>query len=79
MRRAAFLVLLLPYLASCSIPALRSDLLDEGIRDVSMTELAQSPQLYKGKLFILGGAIVSAGLTEMGSLIEAIHIPADSA
>jgi outer membrane lipoprotein len=79
MRRAAILVLAVLSLVSCSIPVLRSDLLDQGIRDVSMTQLAESPQLHKGKLFILGGRIVSISLTETGSLIEAIHIPADSA
>ena len=79
MRRAAVFVPALLSLASCSIPVLRSDLLDQGIRDASMTRLTESPQLHKGKLFILGGAIVSTRLTETGSLIEAIHIPADSA
>jgi outer membrane lipoprotein len=79
MRRVAILVLALLSLVSCAIPVLRSDLLDQGIRDVSMTQLAGSPQLYKGKLFILGGRIVSISLTETGSVIEAVHIPADSA
>lgn len=44
-----------------------------------MAQLAQNPQLYKGKLFILGGAIVSVTLTEAGSLIEVLYIPVDSA
>jgi outer membrane lipoprotein len=79
MKHGAILVLALLSLVSCSIPVLRSDLLDQGIRDVPMTQLAESPQLYKGKLFILGGRIVSIGLTETGSVIEAVHIPADSA
>jgi outer membrane lipoprotein len=78
MRREAVLVLALLSLVSCSIPVLRSDLLDRGIRDVSMTQLAGSPQLYVGKLFILGGRIESISVTEMGSIIEAAYIPADS-
>ncbi len=44
-----------------------------------MTQIIQNPQAYMGKLFILGGAIVSTRLTETGSLIEAVDIPADSA
>ena len=65
-------------LASCSYPVLRSDLLEKGTRDVSMVQMAQNPSLYEGKLFILGGSIVSTSLTETGSVVEAIHIPVDS-
>jgi starvation-inducible outer membrane lipoprotein len=79
MRHVAILVLALFSLVWCSIPVIRNDLLDQGIRDVSMTRLAENPQPCKGKVFILGGAIVSTRLTETGSLIEAVYIPADSA
>ena len=65
-------------LVSCSNSVLRSDLLEKGIRDVSIVQMAQNPSLHQGKLFILGGSIVSTNLTETGSLVEAIHIPVDA-
>jgi outer membrane lipoprotein len=78
MRTTFFAGFLLLLLASCSYPVLRSDLLEKGARDVSMVQMAQNPSLYEGKLFILGGSIVSTNLTETGSVVEAIHIPVDS-
>jgi outer membrane lipoprotein len=78
MRKLFFMGFLLLLLASCSNPVLRSDLLEKGIRDVSLVHMAQNPSLYQGKLFILGGSIVSASLMETGSLVEAIYIPVDS-
>ncbi len=79
MRGAVLLVLAVLSLVSCSIPVLKSDLLEKGVRDVSMAQLTESPRVYEGKLFILGGIIVSTRLTEIGSLIEAIYIPVSSA
>jgi starvation-inducible outer membrane lipoprotein len=79
MRGVVLLVLAVLSLVSCSLPVLKSDLLEKGVRDVSMAQLTESPQVYEGKLFILGGVIVSTRLTEKGSLIEAIHIPVSSA
>ncbi len=65
--------------ASCSVPVLRSDLLHDGIRDIPMPQLAQDPAPYTGKLFILGGAIVTTTVTQSGSTVEALDIPVDSA
>ena len=75
MRTSFFVGLLTLMLASCSNPVLRSDLLEKGIRAVSIVQMAQNPSLYQGKLFILGGSIVSTSLMETGSLVEAIHYP----
>ena len=65
-------------LASCATPVLRSDLLQHGFRDVPMARIAQSPSPYVGKLFILGGSIVSTTLSEKGSLLEVIDMPVDA-
>lgn len=43
-----------------------------------MTQVSQNPSVYQGRIFILGGAIVSCSLTEAGSVVEAVQIPVDS-
>ena len=65
-------------LASCATPVLRSDLLQRGLRDVPMARIVQSPSPYVGKLFILGGSIVSTTLSDRGSLLEVIDMPVDA-
>ncbi len=66
------------FAASCSTPVLRSDLMKEGIRDASMAQVAQNPSGYQGKIFILGGIVVSTRSAEAGPLMEAIYVPVDS-
>lgn len=62
---------------SCA-PVIRKDLMDAGIREVPLSEVKQKPDLYKGKLFILGGIIANTKVTPEGSLIEALYVPVDS-
>lgn len=64
-------------LSSCA-PVLREDLMRRGIFDVRLSEIKQSPEIYKGRLFILGGIIVNTTITSNGSLIEALYAPVDS-
>src|SRR5574341_2105126 len=61
-------------LFSCA-PVLNRDLMDQGLRDVSLSSVRQTPDAYKGKLFILGGLIVDTKLTEKGSEIEVFYVP----
>jgi len=72
------LLLFAVVLVACSGPVLRSDLLSTGIPNPSMGQLSEYPLQYQGRIFILGGAIVSCTLTESGSLLEAVQIPVDS-
>ncbi len=69
---AALLVLF-----ACS-PVLNRELMDQGARDVPFSRLRETPEAYKGKLFILGGLIVETRLIEKGSQIEALSVPVDS-
>lgn len=71
------IVLLSVTVLSCA-PVLRKDYMDTGIRDIPLSEIKENPGIYKGKIFILGGIIVSARVTEEGSLVEAIYLHADS-
>ena len=64
-------------LFSCA-PVLRKDIMESAIRDVSVPDIRQSPEMYKGKLFVLGGIIVNTRVTVEGSLIEALYVPVDS-
>ena len=65
------------FLASCS-PVLDRELMKEGVREFTLNYLRETPEVFQGKLFILGGLIVDTRLTEQGSQIEALSVPVDS-
>ncbi len=73
----AIALVLFGVLASCA-PVLRHDLMEGGIRDFSMPDVVSNPGNYEGKLFILGGIIISTKATAEGSLIEALYVPVNS-
>lgn len=80
MKRYCFIVLLVLislFLFSCA-PVLRKELMDVAVRDVPLSEIKRNPELYKGRLFILGGVIVDTKVTAEGSLIEALYVDVDS-
>jgi len=77
MRKLLLASLVLIFLSSCA-SVLNSDLMREGMRDFSLTDVVNNPDLYRGKLFVLGGIIAAATVTQSGSLIEAIYVPVDS-
>jgi outer membrane lipoprotein len=64
-------------LASCA-PVLDRQLMREGQRDASFDELRSDPDVYKGRLYILGGLIAEARFTEQGSQLEVLAVPVDS-
>jgi len=63
-------------LSSCA-PVLSRNIMREGDRQVSFSELRQHPDQYKGQLYIFGGVIVQTKFTESGSQIEAMEVPVD--
>ncbi len=64
-------------LSACS-PVLTREVMKEGARDISFNQLREDPDVYKGKLFILGGLIAETRFSEKGSQIEALRVPVDS-
>jgi outer membrane lipoprotein len=50
----------------------------QGARDIPLSAVRENPAVFKGRLFILGGIIVSTKLTEQGAMIEALAVPVDS-
>jgi outer membrane lipoprotein len=74
---AFILLLIVFYLFSCA-PVIRKDLMDVAIRDISFSEVKKNPELYKAKLFVLGGIIINTKVTSEGSLVEALYSPVDS-
>jgi outer membrane lipoprotein len=64
-------------IAGCS-PVLDKRLLKEGAREFQLNHLLETPEVFKDKLFILGGVIVETKLTEKGSQIEALFVPVNS-
>ncbi len=64
-------------LTACS-PVLNRELMREGTRDFSLSYLRETPEVFKGKIFILGGLIFETKLTEKGSQVEALFVPVNS-
>ena len=63
-------------LAGCS-PVLHREYMDTGTREFNPSHLIETPEVFKDKLFILGGVIVETKLIEQGSQIEALFVPVD--
>ncbi|OPY64702.1 MAG: Outer membrane protein slp precursor [Syntrophorhabdaceae bacterium PtaU1.Bin034] len=78
MRKAIPLIVALSLLVTSCATVLRKDLMQTGIRDFSFADLTAAPDVYKGRLFILGGVIAGTSVTENGSLVEALYVPVDS-
>lgn len=77
MKKVLPVLFLALFLSSCA-PVLRKDLMQAGSTAVPFAQLQETPLLYKGKLYILGGKIIRTRNTAQGSLIEAIYVPVDS-
>jgi outer membrane lipoprotein len=70
-------VIILTALLSCA-PVFKREIMDTALIDIPLSSIRQNPDAYKGRVFIIGGLIVSTKITENGSLIEAIYVPVDS-
>lgn len=77
MKKYAILVIGILFVASCA-SVLTKDAMETGIRRFSFADVMRNPELYRGKLFVLGGAIVNTTVTQRGSQIEALYVPVDS-
>jgi len=64
-------------LVSCA-PVLNRELMREGQRNISFDELRANPDVYKGRLYVLGGLIAETRFTENGSQLEVLSVPVDS-
>jgi len=64
-------------LAGCA-PVLNREFMQEGAREFQLGHLVETPEVFKDKLFVLGGVIVETKLKEKGSQIEAIFVPVNS-
>lgn len=76
-RSLLFAAIVVSVLTGCS-PVLNSELMKEGARDFQLTHVVETPEVFKDKLFILGGVIVETKLIEKGSQIEALFVPVNS-
>lgn len=79
MKRPIQRLILFPLLLiiACT-PVIRKDLMDASFRNPSLADMQSDPVLHRGKLFVLGGIIVSTKVTAEGSLIEALYAKVDS-
>ena len=71
------LILILVMLSSCT-PILNNELMSRGIFDMKASVITEDPDIYRGKLFVMGGKIVNTTATEAGSMIEAVYVPVDT-
>lgn len=76
MLRIALILVLLG--ASACAPVLDRQFMDQGAREFRLSHLAETPEVFQGKLFVLGGVIAETRVTERGSEVQAIFAPVDS-
>ncbi|GBD99170.1 outer membrane protein slp precursor [bacterium BMS3Abin07] len=77
MKKLLLIILISITLISC-VPVIRKELLNSASREIPFSGLRINPDLYAGKLFVLGGIVVKTKVTADGSRIEAIYVPVDS-
>ncbi len=78
MNRSLLILIVVLCFASCATPVIRKDLLDQSQKNVPPGQIISNPSPYMGKLFVLGGLIVSTSLVEEGSMIEVVYLPVNS-
>lgn len=78
--RALTAVVVSLWFAGCAgVPVVPPDLQEKIERNVSFQQLKASPLSYKGKLFVVGGAVLSAKpLKQNGTRIEVLQLPLES-
>lgn len=59
-------------------PPFPRELLDKVDRSTSFEELQKDPEIYRGRLLLLGGVIVDARNTKEGTWIEVLQKPLDA-
>ena len=74
MKRIFFIVSAALVLAACS-PVLNRELMREGVSEFNLNYLRETPEVFEGKLFILGGLIVQSRLTATGSRSKRFRYP----
>ena len=75
----SILIVLIGSLMLCAcMPVLNRELMREGARNVSLSQIREHPDASQGKLFILGGVIVDTRVTDKGSRIEALAVPVNA-
>ena len=77
MKKSIFLILLPIIFFGCST-VINKDLMKSASINVPFSEMQKNADPYKGKLYLLGGLIVSTKFTEEGSVIEAAYFPANN-
>lgn len=71
------LILIVVSFVSCT-SAIRPDYMQQGTKNPSLAALVRSPDMYRDRMFILGGLIARTTLKPEGSEIEALFVPVDN-
>jgi len=76
--KKTFTILIGVLLLSACTPVLNRELMQEGARNVPLSQIREHPDIYQGKLFIFGGVIVDTRVTDKGSQVEALAVPVNA-
>jgi len=77
MKKRVLISAVLMAISACT-PVLNREVMNQGTRNAPFDQMREAPDVFKGKLFILGGLIVETRLLEKGPQIEALSVPVDS-
>lgn len=78
MKQRLILVVLLSVCVAACAPVLSARTMEQASRAVPLQQMQESPDLYRGKLYVFGGAIASSKATVAGSLLELVFTSVDS-
>lgn len=70
------LIIFLFSIGACA-PVLNEELMNISSTEVPLSDMAENPDFYKGKSFVLGGLIVKTEFAGEGSILEAGYVPVD--
>lgn len=76
MKQFLLLTILLLFVAGCA-HVVSDKMRSMQDRDISLTQLFRQPELYKGRIVIMGGIIAGSLNTEEGTYIEVVEKPLD--
>jgi outer membrane lipoprotein len=78
MKRFGFIIFAALLFATACAPVFREDIMRNSTLNPSLSQLNATPASFEGRMYILGGKIISITSTEEGSLVEAMYLPVDS-
>jgi outer membrane lipoprotein len=78
MKQIRFILITALFFLTACAPVFREEIMKNATLNPSLAELNAAPSSFEGRMFIIGGRIISSSATEEGVVLEALYLPVDS-